>query len=185
VIRELLDDARQLARAAGAEPGRGATLRTALTQDSYWILALWRLRCAARRYRIPLVNHLLRRVQSVVFGIELGNGITLGRGVYFLHPIGIVVGGNARIGDRVRLMGSNTVGTAKDNGYPVVGDDVTLGAGARVLGPVTIGARCVIGANAVVLSDVAPDSVAVGLPARTLPGASPGPPPPATPGATS
>jgi serine O-acetyltransferase len=67
-------------------------------------------------------------------------------------------------------MGSNTVGTAKDNGYPVVGDDVVLGAGARVLGPVQVGARAVIGANAVVLSDIAADCVAVGVPARAVPG---------------
>jgi serine O-acetyltransferase len=170
VIRTLVEDARQLARAAGAPPGRAATLRVALTQDSYLILVLWRLRCAARRFRVPLVNHLLRRVQSVVFGIELGNEITLGRGVFFVHPIGVVVGGDARVGDRVRLMGSNTVGTAKDNGYPVVGDDVTLGAGARVLGPVAIGARAVIGANAVVVSDVPPGSVAVGIPAKVRAG---------------
>jgi serine O-acetyltransferase len=172
VIRTLIEDARELARAAGVEPGRLSAARVALTQDSYMILVLWRLRCAARRWRVPLVNHLLRRVQSVVFGIELGNGITLGRGVFFVHPIGIVVGGSAQVGDRVRLMGSNTVGTAKDNGYPVIGDDVVLGAGARVLGPVEVGMRAVIGANAVVLTDVPPDSVAVGLPVRVVPGAT-------------
>lgn len=169
MIRALIEDARELARAASVASGPQSTLRVALTQDSYWILVLWRLRCAARRFRIPLVNHLLRRVQSVVFGIELGNGITLGRGVYFVHPIGVVVGGSAEIGDRVRLMGGNTVGTAKDNGYPVIGDDVVLGAGARVLGPVHVGARTAIGANAVVLGDIPADSVAVGLPARVVP----------------
>ena len=107
-------------------------------------------------------------MQTVVFGIELGNEITLGRGVFFVHPIGIVVGGKARVGDRVRFMGSNTVGTAKDNGYPVVEDDVVLGAGARVLGPVRVGARAVIGANAVVLTDIPADAVAVGMPARVV-----------------
>jgi serine O-acetyltransferase len=181
VIRTLVEEARELARAAGAPPGRGATLRVALTQDSYWIVVLWRMRCGARRWHIPLVNHLLRRVQSVVFGIELGNGITLGRGVYFVHPIGIVVGGSARVGDRVRLMGSNTVGTAKDNGYPVIGDEVVLGAGARVLGPVRVGNRAVIGANAVVLTDIPQDSVAVGVPARMMSGPS-GPALPPAPG---
>jgi serine O-acetyltransferase len=141
---------------------------TALTQDSYLILVLWRLRCGARRWRLPGVNHLLRRLQTVIFGIELGNDITLGRGVFFVHPIGIVVGGKARVGDRVRFMGSNTVGTAKGNGYPVVEDDAVLGAGARVLGPVTVGARAVIGANAVVLTDIPSDAVAVGMPARVV-----------------
>ena len=165
MIRALREDARHLAVAAGAPTDVAAT---ALTQDSYLILVLWRMRCGARRWRIPLLNHLLRRVQTVIFGIELGNDITLGRGVFFVHPIGIVVGGRARVGDRVRFMGSNTVGTAKDNGYPVVEDDVVLGAGARVLGPVTVGARAVIGANAVVLSDVPADAVAVGMPTRVV-----------------
>lgn len=166
MLRTLIDDAREMARAMNAEPGRHARARSALGQDSYWILVLWRLRSGARRIRIPLVNHLLRRLQGMVFGIELGNDIEVGRGVFFVHPIGIVVGGSAVLGDRVRLMGSNTVGTAKDNGCPVIESDVLVGAGARVLGPVRVGARSIIGANAVVLTDVPPDSVAVGIPAR-------------------
>lgn len=152
--------------------GRDASDRVpasrAIRQDSFLILVSWRVRCAARRWRIPLVNHLLRRAQSVLFGIELGNDIELGSGVFFVHPVGIVVGGTARVGARVRFMGSNTVGTAKDNGCPVVEEDVVVGAGARVLGPVRVGARAVIGANAVVLADVPADSVAVGIPARVV-----------------
>jgi serine O-acetyltransferase len=168
VIGALREDARQLAVAMGRQAQGRHPLRAALTQDSYSILALWRLRCLARRWRIPLANHLLRLVQSVFFGIELGNGITLGRGVFFVHPIGIVVGGDASVGDRVRFMGSNTVGTARDGGCPVIEDDVTLGAGARVLGRIRVGARTVIGANAVVLADLPADSVAVGIPARVV-----------------
>jgi serine O-acetyltransferase len=169
MIKTLLEDARQLALAVqGAADGR-TVARTAFTQDSYLILVLWRLRCGARRWRLPGVNHLLRRLQTVFLGIELGNDITLGRGVFFVHPIGIVVGGKARIGDRVRFMGSNTVGTAKENGFPVIEDDVVLGAGVRVLGPVRVGARAVIGANAVVLTDIPADSVAVGMPAKVVP----------------
>jgi serine O-acetyltransferase len=168
MIRTLIEDARELAATAVGERGWRPVVRVALTQDSYMILVLWRLRCVARRCRIPGVNHLLRRIQTVIFGIELGNDIELGHGVFFVHPIGTVVGGQARVGHRVRLMGSNTVGTAKDNGCPVIGDDVVLGAGARVLGPVRVGPRAVVGANAVVLADVPPDSIAVGLPARVI-----------------
>jgi len=146
--------------------GGAASAAAAVKQDSYLILVLWRARCWARRWRVPLVNHLLRRVQSAVFRIELGNDIELGPGVFFVHPVGIVVGGTARVGARVVFMGSNTVGTAKDNGCPVIEDDVVVGAGARVLGPLRVGARAVIGANAVVLADVAPDSVVGGIPAR-------------------
>jgi len=161
-------DARNLAHALESFGDSRGPLRAALTQDSFAILALWRLRCAARRWRLPGVNHLLRRVQTVFFGIELGNDIALGRGVFFAHPVGTVVGGRARIGNRVCFMGSNTVGTARDEGWPVIGDDVVLGAGARVLGPVSVGERAVVGANAVVLSDVPADAVVVGIPARVV-----------------
>jgi serine O-acetyltransferase len=160
------EDARNLARALEAFGDSRGALGAALTQDSFAILALWRLRCAARRLRLPGANHLLRRVQTVVFGIELGNDIDLGRGVFFVHPVGIVVGGRSRVGDRVCFMGSNTVGTARDLGWPVIEDDVVLGAGARVLGPVKVGKGAVIGANAVALTDVPAGAVAVGVPAR-------------------
>lgn len=159
------EDARQLAAAMYPGRARGRVL----TQDAFLILALWRMRCGARRLRVPGVNHLLRRVQTMVFGIELGNEITLGSGVFFAHPVGVVVGGRAHLGDRVRLMGSNTVGTAREDGWPVIEDDVVLGAGARILGPVRVGAGAVIGANAVVLTDIPPGCVAVGAPARPLP----------------
>ncbi len=168
MLSALREDARELARAMTGSTERRAVLRAVLTCDSYLILLLWRARLWALRWRVPGLNHLLRRVQTVVFGIELGKEITLGRGVFFVHPIGITVGGDSRVGDRVRFMGGNTVGTARGAGHPVIGDDVLVGAGARILGPVTIGARAVIGANAVVLSDVPADGVAVGLPAKVV-----------------
>ena len=168
MLRSVRRDVRELACALGKDKPGGASVWAAMSQDSFPILALWRLRCVARRLRVPLLNHLLRRVQTSVFGIELGNQIELGPGIFFVHPVGIVVGGTARVGARVVFMGSNTVGTAKDNGCPVIEDDVVIGAGARVLGPVRVGAGAVIGANAVVLADVPPGTVVVGIPARIV-----------------
>jgi serine O-acetyltransferase len=168
ILRELHEDAIELSRVARGRVGRRDLLKTVFGNDSYSILALWRLRQAARRMHIPLVNHLLRRVQTVIFGVEIGRNVRLGRGVYFVHPIGVVIGGDSRLGDRVKLLGGNTVGTAKDDGYPSLEEDVVLGVGARVLGPIRVGARSMIGANAVVLADVPPDSIAVGLPARVI-----------------
>lgn len=161
-------DAVEMARAAGYPEG-ASQARRMLRTDPYILLLIFRIRRVALRLRIPLVNRLLRLCQIAFGGIDLGNDVSLGSGVYFIHSLGTVVGGDARIGDRVRFMGNNTVGTARDNGYPTIEEDVEVGCGARILGPIRIGARSVIGANAVVLSDVPADSVAVGVPARVIP----------------
>ena len=142
-------------------------LRTA-GLDAFHILALNRGRELARRYRIRGLNRTIRLSQIALFGVEIGNEVTLGEGVYFVHSLGIIIGGDAIIGDRVKFMGNNTVGTAKDNGYPVIGNDVMVGAGARILGPVHIGDGAQIGANAVVLCDVPAGAVAIGVPARVV-----------------
>jgi len=161
-FREDFDALLAASRAGGAE----ITPLKLLALDGFAILFMNRLREGARRFHIPLVNTLLRRMQMMFFGIEIGNGVTLGAGVYFVHTLGTVLGGDAKIGARVRFFGNNTVGTAKENGYPVIGDDAMISCGARILGPVQIGAGAVIGANAVVLSDVPAGAVAVGIPAR-------------------
>lgn len=169
MLKKLVNDAVKLRTAARfGEDGKGLA-RAVLTTDSYRILVMNRLRETARRLHVPLVNTVLRNVQQIYAGVEIGKDVTLGEGVYFVHPVGVVIGGDARVGDRVRFYGSNTVGTAKDDGYPTIEDDVWIGAGARILGPIRVGARSRIGANAVVLQDVPPDHVAVGIPARVFP----------------
>ncbi|MDO8834351.1 MAG: serine O-acetyltransferase EpsC [Vicinamibacterales bacterium] len=160
-------DAVELARAERLRGDWRGALRMMRT-DAYWLLFLFRVRRLCQRLHVPLVNRLLRMCQMVFGGVEMGNAITLGSGVYFVHSLGTVIGGTAQVGARVRFMGNNTVGTARDNGYPVIGDDVEVGCGARILGPVRIGHGAVIGANAVVLSDVPAGGVAVGIPARII-----------------
>jgi serine O-acetyltransferase len=166
MIRTLVEDAVELARAAA--PGASVTAKSvmnALVQDGFIVLALTRVRELARSFHVPGVNRTLRLAQQVFYGIEIGKDVQLGRGVWFVHSLGTVVGGTARVGDRVRFMGNNTVGTAKDNGCPIIEDDVVVGGGARILGPIRIGAGATIGANAVVLTDVPAGAIATGVPA--------------------
>lgn len=176
MVGRLGEDLKELANAAGrrAEPGSAAPATPPsrkhlaglmASHDGFKVLILTRLREWARRYRIPVVNHVLRLVTTVLFSVEIGNAVTIGRGTEFVHTLGTVVGGTSVLGDRVRLMGNNTVGAAKDDGCPTIGDDVVIGAGARVLGPIHIGHGAFIGANAVVLSDVPAGAVASGIPA--------------------
>jgi serine O-acetyltransferase len=135
VIRELIKDAFELAQVAG----KGAVsttnlLKAVVLYDSYAVTAMTRVRELARRWHIPGVNRLLRLAQTALYGVEIGKDVKLGHGVYFVHSVGTVIGGNAQIGDRVTLMGSNTIGTNKDDGYPIIEEDVVIGCGARIPG---------------------------------------------------
>jgi len=176
LLRNLVADAFELARAMKAKgtekpsemptPSPTEAVKVALSQDGYKVLLTTRLREAARRWHVPGVNHALRLATTVLYGIEIGSEIQLGEGVNFAHTLGTVIGGTSKVGARVKFMGNNTVGTAKDNGCPIIEDDVVVGCGARILGPVRIGKGAFIGANAVVLEDVPPGAVASGIPAR-------------------
>jgi len=104
-----------------------------------------------------------------VTGVEIHPGAVIGRRFFIDHGMGVVIGETAVVGDDAMLYHGVTLGGRSSNTgkrHPTVEDGVTIGAGARILGPVVIGARSQVGANAVVVKDVAPDSVAVGVPAR-------------------
>lgn len=161
-------DAVELARALGGEntPSVKDAVRAALTQDGYKVLMMSRIRESARKWHVPGVNHTLRLVTTVLYSIEIGNDIELGDGINFTHTLGTVIGGTSKVGNRVKFMGNNTIGSAKDNGCPVIEDDVVIGCGARILGPIRIGKGAYIGANAVVLHDVPAGAVATGIPAK-------------------
>ncbi len=162
--RGLARDIVQLARAnAQADPSL-RDVAEAVLLDGFAVLAMTRLRVMARRLHIPVANRLLRLAQMALYGIDIGNDVQLGSGVYFVHPVGTVLGGDCAVGERVRFLGSNTVGTAREDGYPVIEEDVVVGCGARILGPIRVGRGAVIGANAVVVRDVPPGALVLGVP---------------------
>ncbi len=176
LFRQIASDAMELARALrsgqlpaeerGAPPSMREALKAALSQDGYKVLLFSRIRESARRWHVPGVNHALRLATTVLYSIEIGNDIELGDGINFTHTLGTVIGGTSKVGARVKFMGNNTIGSAKDNGCPVIEDDVVIGCGARVLGPIRIGKGAYIGANAVVLTDVPAGAIATGIPAK-------------------
>ena len=90
----------------------------------------------------------------------------IGRGVYFYHGLGTVIGKGSRIGERALICHGVTTGGR--GGAPVIGDDVSIWAGAVVIGRITVGDRVEVGANAVVIKDVPADSIAIGVPARIV-----------------
>lgn len=104
------------------------------------------------------------RFWSVVTGADIPLTCQIGGGLLLPHPNGIVIHPDARIGVNCLLFHQVTIGGRNAKGLPVIGGHVDIGAGAKILGPVTIGAHARIGANAVVLSDVEEGAVAVGYP---------------------
>jgi serine acetyltransferase len=169
LIRAIARDAIAIARTHNRGQLGVREIVTTVTHDGSQALVLSRIGSAARRLRIPLAGTVIRRVQTALFGMEIARDAVLGEGVVFVHTVGIVIGGDTRVGDRVVFLGSNTLGSIEQRGYPRIGNDVIIGAGARILGPVTVGDGAVIGANAVVLIDVPAGAVAVGVPAVVRP----------------
>ena len=104
-------------------------------------------------------------------GIEIHPGATIGRGLVIDHGTGVVIGETTEIGDNCTLYQGVTLGgTGKDTGkrHPTLGNNVLVGAGAKVLGPITISDNSKVAANAVVLKDISENSTAVGIPARVV-----------------
>lgn len=164
VIDEIVRDTMALSRRLHGGTGPRQIART-LAHDGVQALALFRLRKAADRHSIPVVGALLRRVETFVYGVHVERDVEIGEGVLFAHTVGIVIGGDTRVGDRVMFLGSNTLGSSNQTDFPRIGDDVVVGAGARIIGSVHIGNGAAVGANAVVVRDVADGCSAMGVPA--------------------
>ena len=137
--------------------------------------AIWSYRLAHRMWAVPALRgpaRILGQLTRLLTGIEIHPGATIGRRFFIDHGMGVVIGETAEIGDDVMLYHGVTLGgRSLEHGkrHPTIGDRVTVGAGAKVLGPIVIGADSAIGANAVVTHDVPPESIATGIPAVVRP----------------
>jgi serine O-acetyltransferase len=120
---------------------------------------------------VPVVPRVLSMGARAVTGIELHPGATIGEGFFVDHGAGVVVGETAEIGDDVTLYQGVTLGGtgfATGKRHPTVECNVTIGSGAKLLGPITIGHGAKIGANSVVVHDVPPNSTVVGNPGHPV-----------------
>ena len=164
VLREDLDVARR------RDPAARSLAEVALGYPG--VHAVWAYRLFHRMWREPglrLPARLLSQATRAATGIEIHPGARLGRRLFIDHGMGVVVGETAVVGDDVVLfhgatLGGRTMRVGKR--HPTLGNEVVVGAGAKILGPVWIGDGAQIGANAVVVKDVPAGSVAVGVPAE-------------------
>ncbi|GCA97686.1 MULTISPECIES: serine O-acetyltransferase EpsC [Mycobacteriaceae] len=166
-LREDLDNARS------HDPAGRGDFENALVYSG--LHAIWSHRLAHRLWARPAWRgpaRVLAQVTRFLTGIEIHPGATIGRRFFIDHGMGVVIGETTEIGDDVMLYHGVTLGGRslnKGKRHPTIGNRVTVGAGAKVLGPILIGDDSAVGANAVVTHDVPADSIATGIPAIVRP----------------
>ena len=142
--------------------------------QGFWALVVYRfgrwrygVRPAIVRKFFSLLYWISFKLVQIVTGIELPCEAQIGRNFVIDHFGGIVISGYAKFGDNCRIRNGVVVGLRRvdEPCAPIIGNDVDIGAGAKILGPITVGNNVVIGANAVVIDDVPDHSIAVGVPA--------------------
>jgi serine O-acetyltransferase len=138
-----------------------------LFTDGTAAMILYRLMQWSRRWRLLPLEMLFNKLNAVLCNCVIGRGAEFGPGLVLIHSTGIVINGQVRGGSGVHIEHQVTIG-AERRRSPYLGDDVFIGAGAKIIGGVQIGNGARIGANAVVLCDVPPHQTAVGIPARLI-----------------
>ena len=149
------------------ESDRAALLPRALLTDGTPAMILYRLMQASRRWHLPPLEMIFNRLNSIFCNCIIGRGAEFGARFVLIHATGVVINGRVRGGCGVYLEHQVTIGAERYES-PQLGDDVFVGAGARILGPIRVGKGARIGANAVVVHDVEANTTVVGIPARVV-----------------
>jgi len=153
------------------DPAATSRWEVLLAYSGFHALLTHRLAHWLWRKNIPIIPRLISQLARWITGIEIHPGAQIGRGFFIDHGMGVVIGETAIIGDFVTLFQGVTLGgTGKDRGkrHPTLGNHVVVGAGAKVLGNITIGDFVKIGANSVVLRSVPSNSTVIGIPGRII-----------------
>jgi len=162
-VREDLETAKR------RDPAARTSLEVAPTYPG--VHALWIYRLAHHLWNLggpaKLPARVISQVARMLTGVEIHPGAVIGRRFFIDHGMGVVIGETAEVGDDVLMFHTSTLGgrsMSKGKRHPTVGDRVMIGAGAKILGPITVGDDAQVGANAVVVRDVPAASVVVGVP---------------------
>ncbi|MDO5492092.1 MAG: serine O-acetyltransferase EpsC [Nesterenkonia sp.] len=172
ILNRLRDTVREDIRSAREhDPAARSDAEIAIVYSG--LHAIWSHRVAHQMWRHERLRTAARALSQVtrgVTGIEIHPGATIGRRFFIDHGMGVVIGETAEIGDDVMLYQGVTLGGRSLEAvkrHPTLGDGVVVGAGAKVLGPVEIGAGSAVGANAVVVKSAPDDSILTGIPAHS------------------
>ncbi len=151
------------------DPAAKSALEVLLLYPGLHALVVYRISHQLLEWKVPFFPRWLSQVSRFWTGIEIHPGAEIGKSFFIDHGMGVVIGETAILGDNVLLYQGTTLGgTGKETGkrHPTLGNNVVVGAGAKILGNITIGDNSYIGANAVVIKSVPPNSTVVGIPGR-------------------
>lgn len=153
------------------DPAARSTLEILLTYSGLHAVLMYRVAHWFYKQKLYTVARCISQFARLLTGIEIHPGAKIGKGFFIDHGSGVVIGETTEIGDNCLVYQGVTLGgTGKEKGkrHPTLGNNVMVGAGARVLGPFKVGDNAKIAANAVVLEEVPPNCTAVGVPARIV-----------------
>ena len=169
--RALASIKRDLDAVLDRDPAATSALEVVLTYSGFHALLLHRLAHLLHSSNRRLMARGLSQLNRMITQIEIHPAASIGSGLFIDHGSGVVIGETCEIGNDVTILQGVTLGgTGKEAGkrHPTIEDGVSIGTGAKVLGGFTVGAGSKIGANAVVLRDVTPNSTVVGVPGRVV-----------------
>ncbi len=153
------------------DPAARSTVEILLTYSGLHAVLMYRAAHWFYELKLYTVARCISQIARLLTGIEIHPGAKIGKGFFIDHGSGVVIGETTEIGDNCLVYQGVTLGgTGKEKGkrHPTLGNNVMVGAGARVLGPFKVGDNAKIAANAVVLEEVPPNCTAVGVPARIV-----------------
>lgn len=153
------------------DPAAKSAIEVVLTYSGFHALQIHRLAHWLHERDRPLLARIVSQVNRWVTQVEIHPAAKIGSGLFIDHGSGVVIGETAEVGNDVTILQGVTLGgTGKATGkrHPTIEDGVSIGTGAKLLGGFTVGAGSKIGANAVVLRDVPPNSTVVGVPGRVV-----------------
>ncbi|MDD4939145.1 MAG: serine O-acetyltransferase [Candidatus Omnitrophica bacterium] len=160
---------KEIKAARAKDPAAKGFLEILLVYPGLHALIHYRIAHFFYKIKLFLPARMISQASRFVTGIEIHPGAEIGKGFFIDHGMGVVIGETAIIGDDVLLYQGVTLGGTgliKGKRHPTVGNNVVIGAGAKVLGNITVGDNSYIGSNAVVIKDVPPNSTVVGVPGR-------------------
>ena len=153
------------------DPAATSWVDVILSYPGFHAIVAHRIIHALHATGLPILPRFLSNISRFITGIEIHPGATIGKGIFIDHGMGVVIGATAEVGENVTLYQGVTLGgTSLSHGkrHPTLGNNVTVGANASVLGAITIGDNSKVGGGSVVVRDVPPNATVVGVPARVV-----------------